>query len=261
MASPGIPELKPRRSMGRGLSSGRPARTQVPSEETGERTIQRVTESTGSYADPASPSAGFSPRESETKETAQLFRSPLKYQGFFPSPDTIAHTLTFRGGCDIGRTDGEIVADRLGYSKDSARKGNSSQQKHPGTMPRQLFRLEVLCCDQATVAMRPCAGLAGVELALLSRGGTTCGTSDSEYLLRGEFFFHSRGRILQALWPSLHASAPFRGFRRKRFSRSGSERGRANQTPQTVRRRASSGLDVARSARHCSSDEKVSATA
>jgi hypothetical protein len=48
------------------------------------RAIQRVTESTGSYADPASPSAGSSQRESETKETAQLFRSPLKYLGLFP---------------------------------------------------------------------------------------------------------------------------------------------------------------------------------
>jgi hypothetical protein len=36
-------------------------------------------------------------------------------------------------------------------------------------------------CDQATVAIRPNARLAGAELALLSRGGTTCGTSDSEY--------------------------------------------------------------------------------
>ena len=108
------------------------------------------------------------------------------------------------------------MPDRLGCSKNSATKGNSSKQKHLRTMPRQLSRLEVLCCDQATVAMRPGAGLAGIELALLSRGGTTCGTSDSEYLLRREFFFHSRGRILQALWPSLHASAPSQGFRLRR---------------------------------------------
>src|ERR1700731_3726099 len=89
------------------------------------------------------------------------------------------------------------------------------------TKPIPLSRLEMLCCDQATVAMRPCAGLAGAELALLSRGSTTCGTSDSEYLLRGEFFFHSRGRILQAFWPSLHASAPSQGFRLKRFFAAG----------------------------------------
>jgi hypothetical protein len=61
-------------------------------------------------------------------------------------------------------------------------------------------------CDQSAVAMRAVARLAGVELAFLSRGGTTCGTSDNEYLLRGEFFFHSRGRILQALWRRRHAS-------------------------------------------------------
>jgi hypothetical protein len=76
------------------------------------------------------------------------------------------------------------------------------------TKPIPLSRLEVLCRNQATVAMRPCTGLAGVELALLTRRGTTCGTRDSEYHLRGEFFFHRRARILQALWPSLHASAP-----------------------------------------------------
>jgi hypothetical protein len=43
-----------------------------------------------------------------------------------------------------------------------------------------IISLKVLCSDQATVAMRPCAWLAGVELALLARRGTTCGTSDSE---------------------------------------------------------------------------------
>ena len=67
------------------------------------------------------------------------------------------------------------------------------------TKPILLSCLEALCCDQATLAMRPCARLAGVELALLPRGDTTRGTSDSEYLLRGQFFFHRRRRVFQAL--------------------------------------------------------------
>jgi hypothetical protein len=106
----------------------------------------------------------------------------------------------------------------IGPEKETA--ANKSRQME-NTKPIPLSRLKVLCCDQATVAMRPCAGLAGVELAFLARRGTTCGTSDSEYLLRGEFFFHSRGRILQALWPSLHASARSQGLRLKRFFAAG----------------------------------------
>jgi hypothetical protein len=91
-----------------------------------------------------------------------------------------------------------------------------------------LSRLELLCCDQATVAMRPYAGLAGVELALLARRGTTCGTSDSEYLLRSEFFFHSREIILQASG-RVCTLAHLSRVQAKAIFRSGRERGRANQ--------------------------------
>jgi hypothetical protein len=55
--------------------------------------------------------------------------------------------------------------------------------------------------------MRVVARLASAKVALLPSGGTTCGTRDSEYLLWGEFFFHSRSTISQTLWLRRHASA------------------------------------------------------
>jgi hypothetical protein len=87
-----------------GLSSSRPARTQSPSEETGDEGDSEGHKGKGSYVDSASPSVESSQRESDTKETVRLFRSPLNKYGFVPSPNAIARTLTFRGGCNIGRT-------------------------------------------------------------------------------------------------------------------------------------------------------------
>jgi hypothetical protein len=69
-----------------------------------------------------------------------------------------------------------------------------------------ISRTDLFCCDQAAIAMRTCPGLASIKLAPLSWGSTTCGTSDSEYLLWGEFFFHGGRRIPQTLRRSRRAS-------------------------------------------------------
>jgi hypothetical protein len=124
------------------------------------------------------------------KETVRLFRKPWNNPRLLPSSDSSGRR---RYRSHLARW-GQIGWDALEIGPEKETAANQSKYN-----PIPLSRLEVLGCDQATVAMRPCAGLAGVELALLARRGTTCGTSDSEYLLRGEFFFHSRGRILQAL--------------------------------------------------------------
>ena len=142
MASPGMPKLKPRGGMGRGLSSGRPAHTQIPSEETGDegnseghrkhRILRGIQQA---------PRLGTVSANEETEETAQLFRSPLKWLRLFPIARRYCARATFRGGCDIGRTDGgDSGRSATNTLKDSATKKTAANKSTRGQCQRPLSR-------------------------------------------------------------------------------------------------------------------------
>ena len=129
---------------------------------------------------------GVYPAAGQAHTSATLSMTVEAICGCFRCGRYCAPIRLFGAGA-ISLSHGEIVADRLGCFRNRAGKETANKKQIENTKPILLARLEVLCCAQATV----CAGLAGVESALLATRGTTCGTSDSQYLLRGQFVFHS----------------------------------------------------------------------